>query len=182
MRSRISCLWVLLVSMLAHGASAVPLDVTYSVSVEVAASSGLTPNRQFAGTLTIRFPGGGDLSLGGALSYDGQIELLGGTLTATGAPLELTSGPVSSIVFPNALSFPYGTSFVSWVVPGFVSEGNVVPGQLALDFTAQFPPDAALGNFFAPEISRQLVPEPSAAGLLALGTAAGWLGARAQRM
>ena len=181
MRSRVFALWVFSLAVVAQGASALPLDITYAVSVEVAASSGLTPNRQFEGTLTVRVPGGGDLALGGALSYDGQIELVGGTLTATDAPLELTSGPVSAIVFPNALSFPNGNPFVAFFATNFQAEGNVVPGSLSLDFTALFPPDAALGNFVAPEVSRQFVPEPSAAGLLVLGAVAAWLQLRARR-
>ena len=43
MRSRVFALWVFSLAVVAQGASALPLDITYAVSVEVAASSGLTP-------------------------------------------------------------------------------------------------------------------------------------------
>jgi len=180
MRSLAFVLGVLSVSLLAQGASATPLDVTYTVHGDVASSSGVGGSGvPFAGTITLRIPGG-DPTVGGSLDYAGTLSVVSGSITATGAPLQLMSGPstsifVTTIVWPAAPSFPYGSSFVAFQVPGFEAFGNVVPGSFVLDMTVRYPwtvgtgSDFATGSIFGTEVSRQLVPEPTVALLLALG-------------
>lgn len=195
MRRPLFGLWVLAISMLAQGASAIPLDVTYSVSGYLVATSGNTSSATFAGAVTLRFPGGGAPAVGGSLDYSGQISVVSGQMTATGAPLEILVGVpetsifVTTLVWPTAVSGPpFGDSFVALFAPGgFLAEGHVIPGSFVLDVTFRFSGAGGLGVNFAngtisgSEVSRQLVPEPSVAALVGFGLLAGVLTAKRGR-
>lgn len=186
---------VLVSSVLAGAAAAVPIDVTYSVSGFVASSSGVGPSVPFAGTVTLRHAGG-DLAVGGALVYSDQfqISVVSGQMTATGDPLLIAIAPfciptescpgttteITTIVWPaGTVSFPYGSPFVFLhnSAAGFSAEGNVPPGSFALNVVQAYPYpggggiDFADGGIFGTEVSRQLVPEPTAAWLIGVGVA-----------
>jgi hypothetical protein len=85
---------VLVGSVLAGAAAAVPIDVTYSFSGFMASTSGVGPSVPFVGTATLRHAGG-DPAVGGALEYSDQfqISVVGGQMTATGDPLLIATGP-----------------------------------------------------------------------------------------